>query len=56
VIHIIIIQHSVGNDWEGSGGESVEPVSQPVRRGTDKNYENLQASWQRTEFRITRPA
>ena len=29
----------------GSGDEPVEPVSQRVRRGTENNYENLQANW-----------
>lgn len=45
MIRIIICELSVGNDVAGSGGEAVEPVSQRVRRGTDKKYENLQASW-----------
>jgi len=29
----------------GSGGEPVQPVSQRLWSGTDKNYENLQANW-----------
>jgi len=38
VIQILIIELSVENHMEWSGGEPVQPVSQRVRRGTDKNW------------------
>jgi hypothetical protein len=45
IVYVIMSELSVGNDVVGSDGEPVDPVSQRVLRGTEKNYENLQASW-----------